>query len=97
MSENIPEQEQSTLNMQSRSNPYYSSGSKLEAHIIADMLRIESIATEMREHKVDYKEHKFNVNKRFDKLENWIITIVAISVTSLLGILGSLIVGGLGG
>lgn len=95
MSDKISEQEQGTPSMQN--NPYYASGSKLEAHIIADMLRIESIATEMREHKSDYKEHKLIVNKRFDKLENWIIAIVAISVTTLIGILVPLIVGGLGG
>jgi hypothetical protein len=57
----------------------------LEAHIIADMLRIESITTELREFKEDTKS-------RFDKIENWIIGIVAISFTTMLGVAGSLIV-----
>lgn len=92
MSDKQPETEQ-----EQATNPYYATGTKLEAHIIADMLRIESIATEMREHKVDYKEHKETVNKRFDKLEGWIIAIVAISVTSLIGIAGSLLIGAMGG
>lgn len=63
--------------------------SNLEAHIIADMLRIESITTELREFKEDTKG-------RFDKIENWIIGIVAISFTTLLGVAGSLIVRMLG-
>jgi len=63
--------------------------SNLEAHIIADMLRIESITTELREFKEDTKS-------RFDKIENWIIGIVAISFTTLLGVAGSLIVRVLG-
>jgi hypothetical protein len=77
--------------------PYYLTGSKMEAHIIADMLRIESIATEMREHKNDFGGFRKDVNKRFDKLENWIIAIVAISTTSLISILGSLLIGALSG
>lgn len=96
MSDKQPETEQEQAT-KPNTNPYYATGTKLEAHIIADMLRIESIATEMREHKVDYKEHKETVNKRFDKLEGWIIAIVAISVTSLIGIAGSLLIGAMGG
>ena len=56
----------------------------IEAHIIADMLRIESITTELREFKDDTK-------KRFDKIEGWLVGIVAISFTSLMGIAGSLL------
>lgn len=56
----------------------------IEAHIIADMLRIESITTELREFKDDTKQ-------RFDKLEGWIIGIVAISFSTLLASLGGLI------
>lgn len=58
--------------------------SNLEAHIIADMLRIEGITTELREFKEDTK-------KRFDKLEGWLVGIVAISFTSLVGIAGTLV------
>lgn len=58
----------------------------IEAHIIADMLRIESITTELREFKDDTK-------KRFDKIEGWLVGIVALSFTSLIGILGSLLYG----
>lgn len=56
----------------------------LEAHIIADMLRIESITTELREFKTDTKS-------RFDKLEGWIIGIVAISFSTLLAALGGIL------
>ena len=35
--------------------PYVESGN-IEAHIIADMLRIEAITTELREFKVDTKQ-----------------------------------------
>ena len=56
--------------------PYIEDG-KIEAHIIADMLRIESITAEIREFKETTKS-------RLDKLENWIISIVAITVTSLI-------------
>jgi hypothetical protein len=58
--------------------------SNIEAHIIADMLRIEAITTELRDFKQDTKE-------RLDKLEGWIIAIVAISFTTLLAALGGLI------
>lgn len=61
-------------------NPYNKDGN-LEAHIIADMLRIESITTELREFKDDTK-------MRFNKLEGWIVAIVGITVTSLLAIIG---------
>jgi hypothetical protein len=60
--------------------PYNQDGN-LEAHIIADMLRIESITTELREFKDDTK-------MRFNKLESWIVAIVGITVTSLLAIIG---------
>lgn len=56
----------------------------IEAHIIADMLRIESITTELREFKTDTK-------KRFDKIEGWLVSIVAITFTSLIGTVGTLI------
>lgn len=57
----------------------YSKGN-VEAHIIADMLRIENIANEMR----DFKEM---VKERLDRLENWIVGIVGITITSLVAVL----------
>jgi hypothetical protein len=56
----------------------------LEAHIIADMLRIESITAEVREFKEDTKE-------RLNKLENWIVAIVGLTVTTLIATVGGLV------
>ena len=56
--------------------PYVESGN-IEAHIIADMLRIESITAELREFKETTKG-------RLDKLESWIIAIVGLTVTTLI-------------
>lgn len=61
----------------------YSKGN-VEAHIIADMLRIENIANEVR----DFKEI---VKERLDRLENWIVGIVGITVTSLVAVLVGMI------
>jgi hypothetical protein len=58
--------------------PYVEQGN-IEAHIIADMLRIESITAELREFKEVTKS-------RLDKLENWIIAIVGMSFTTLVSI-----------
>lgn len=62
----------------------YSETSNMEAHIIADMLRIEGITVELREFKNDTK-------KRFDKLEGWIVAIVGVTVTTLLATVGSML------
>lgn len=62
----------------------YMEAGNVEAHIIADMLRIENITTEVREFKQYTKE-------RLDKLESWIIAIVGVTVTTLLATLGSLL------
>ena len=56
--------------------PYIEDGN-IEAHIIADMLRIESITAEIREFK-EVTKH------RLDKLENWIIAIVGLTFTTLM-------------
>lgn len=61
----------------------------LEAHIIADMLRIENITTELR-------EFKQGTEKRLDKLEGWIVGIVGITVTTLLSVLVAIFVHFLG-
>ena len=58
----------------------YANKENLEAHIIADMLRIESITTELREFKVDTKE-------RLNKIENWVLAIVGTTFTTLITIL----------
>ena len=52
--------------------PAYSGN--IEAHIIADMLRIEAITTEVREFKEDTKQ-------RLNKMEGWIIAIVGVTIT----------------
>lgn len=79
---------------------YLDSGN-LEAHIIADMLRIESITTEVRDLRQNTAENfttmrqamvenfaalKEEHNRRFDKLENWIVAIVGVSFTSLVAL-----------
>ena len=56
----------------------------VEAHIIADMLRIESITAELREFKEDTKS-------TLNKLEGWIVAIVGITITTLLATVGTLI------
>ena len=67
-----------------RQNQSYGQNSNLEAHIIADMLRIESITSELREFKADTKA-------KLNKLEGWIVAIVGVTVTTLIATLGSLI------
>tara|TARA_B110000444_G_C18687070_1_gene522483 strand:+ start:475 stop:726 length:252 start_codon:yes stop_codon:yes gene_type:complete len=63
--------------------PYIQEGG-VEAHIIADMLRIESITAELREFKEDTKSS-------LNKLEGWIVAIVGITITTLLATVGTLI------
>ena len=79
MKKSEPEQQNKPLEQK-----VYADSSNLEAHIIADMLRIESITTELREFKEDTKS-------RFDKLEGWIVAIVGITITTLLATVGTLI------
>ena len=67
----------------SKETQKYVEGRNLEAHIIADMLRIESITTELREFKEDTK-------LRLNKLEGWIVAIVGVTVTTLIATVGSL-------
>ena len=62
----------------------YVEGRNLEAHIIADMLRIESITAELREFKEDTKA-------RLNKLEGWIVAIIGVTVTTLIATVGGLI------
>jgi hypothetical protein len=62
----------------------YLEDGNLEAHIIADMLRIENITTELREFKEDTKQ-------RLNKLEGWIVAIVGVTVTTLLATIGGLV------
>ncbi len=71
-------------NTKEKPQAYLESGN-LEAHIIADMLRIEGITTELR----DFKQ---GTEKRLDKLENWIVGIVGITVTTLLSVVVAIVV-----
>ena len=64
--------------------PYVEMGN-IEAHIIADMLRIESITAELREFKETTKS-------RLDKLESWIIAIVGLTFTSLISIIIGIVI-----
>ena len=54
----------------------YVEDGNIEANIIADMLRIESITAEL-------KEFKDVTKSRLDKLENWIVAIVGLTFTTL--------------
>lgn len=75
------------IHPQSRSRPasqLYTESGNLEAHILADMLRIESITSEVREFKSDTK-------KRLDKIEGWIVAMVGITTTTLLATVGGLL------
>lgn len=63
----------------------YSRNGSIEAHIIADMLRIENITTELREFKADTKS-------RLDKIENWLIGLVGVGVTTLITVLTGMII-----
>lgn len=65
-------------------NTQYTESGNLEAHIIADMLRIESITTELREFKQDTK-------KRLDKIEGWVVAIIGVTVTTLIATVGGLV------
>lgn len=62
----------------------YTETGNLEAHIIADMLRIENITTELREFKEDTKA-------RLNKLEGWIVAIIGVTVTTLIATVGGLV------
>ena len=62
----------------------YLEDGNLEAHIIAVMLRIENITTELREFKEDTKA-------RLNKMEGWIVAIVGLTVTTLLATVGGLL------
>lgn len=79
--ENEPRQRQST---------HYTESQNIEAHIIADMLRIESITTEVREFKQDTKQ-------RLNKIENWLVAIVGTSFTTMCAILIGLLLNMFGG
>jgi hypothetical protein len=69
---------------QPKEAPKYIEENGIEAHIIADMLRIESITSELREFKEDTKA-------RLNKLEGWIVAIVGVTVTTLIATVGGLV------
>jgi len=79
-------EQQGKLDQQLEQNKQvYAESNNLEAHIIADMLRIESITTELREFKEDTKH-------RLNKIENWLVAIVGTSFTTLIAIVVGLLV-----
>lgn len=84
MKKSEPEQQNKPVE-QKVEQKVYADSSNLEAHIIADMLRIESITTELREFKNDTKS-------RLDKIENWLIAIVGTSFTTLIALVVGLLV-----
>ena len=84
MKEPQPEQK-----LEQQSRQVYAESNNLEAHIIADMLRIESITTELREFKEDTKH-------RLNKIENWLVAIVGTSFTTLLALVVGLLVNSFG-
>lgn len=52
------------------SEQLYANEPDLKSQVIADMLRIEQVTTEIKEFKVEVKEH-------FAKIENWLVGIMA--------------------
>jgi hypothetical protein len=90
MTENEPQKE---------NNIYTNLNGGIEAHIIADMLRIESITTELQAFKTSNNQRFEQLDKkidkadrRFDKLENWIVGIVGVTVTTLMAVVAGIIV-----
>jgi hypothetical protein len=80
----------SDYEQQRKQQTQYSETNNLEAHIIADMLRIESITTEVREFKQDTK-------LRLNKIENWLVAIVGTTFTTMVAILVGLLLNMFGG
>lgn len=80
----------SEYEQQRKQQTQYSESNNLEAHIIADMLRIESITTEVREFKQDTK-------LRLNKIENWLVAIVGTTFTTMVAILVGLLLNMFGG
>lgn len=52
------------------SEQLYAGDPDLKSQVIADMLRIEQVTTEIKEFKVEVKDH-------FAKIENWLVGIMA--------------------
>lgn len=80
----------SEYEQQKKQQTQYTESNNLEAHIIADMLRIESITTELREFKQDTK-------LRLNKIENWLVAIVGTTFTTMVAILVGLLINFFGG
>ncbi len=78
----MPKKSKPELDQAADSLPAYSGN--VERHIIADMLHIEAITTELREFKDDTKQ-------RLNKMEGWIIAIVGVTITSLIGTIAILV------
>jgi len=62
----------------------YTEQSRIDAHATNMMLRLDLLLEELREFKQDSKE-------RMNKFETWIVGIVAVTITSLIATVGSLL------
>ena len=62
----------------------YANEPRLETQVIADMLRIEQVTTEIKEFKVEVKDS-------FAKIENWLVGIMAGVFATMSGLIIALI------
>jgi hypothetical protein len=62
----------------------YAEQSRMDAHAVNVLLRLDLLVTELREFKKDSKD-------RMNKFETWIVGMVAITLTSLLATVGGLL------
>lgn len=78
--------------------PYLSKDGNLEAHMIIDMLRIETITAELKEFKETNTERLDRMEARLvlkmNRIENWLVGMVATSFSALIMILISMLTGG---
>ena len=62
----------------------YVEQSRMDAHAVNLLLRLDMLVTELREFKKDSKD-------RMNKFETWIVGIVAITITTLIASVGALL------
>lgn len=74
-------------------NPYLKNPDAIEAHILADMLRIEQITTELREFKNGTNANFADLKESIKELRAWIIAIVGFAGTTLVTVLIAMILG----
>jgi hypothetical protein len=63
---------------------YLIGNENFDAHIISNIMRIDSIKEDLEEFKTDTKT-------RLSKIEGWIFTLVGIAVSTLIAIVGALL------